>query len=175
MEAYTARSIDPIFARYPPPPPLFSSSPSLSLDVEYDIIANSNDVVAGGDARSLTIFSPEGFKRVAAGAARIDRRINRPIDTKHCGYRRMHARERASSNTILLEGKQNECRIPITDPGTHRINKYVATLSDTIFFRPIYIVTRRCANIREAHRIRIETFFDRNHGSYQRDKSTLRV
>lgn len=54
----------------------------LSLDVEYDIIANSNDVVAGGDARSLTIFSPEGFKRVAAGAARIDRRINRPIDTK---------------------------------------------------------------------------------------------
>lgn len=51
----------------------------------------------------------------------------------------MHARERASSNTILLEGKQNECRIPITDPGTHRINKYVATLSDTIFFRPIYI------------------------------------
>lgn len=128
MEACTARSIDPIFARYPPlfflslPPSLtlslslpiafLSSSLSLSLDVEYDIIANSNDVVAGSDARSLTIFSPEGFKRVAAGAARIDRRINRPIDTKRCGYRTMQ--RHASSRPPMPPSRRQTKRMPDT-------------------------------------------------------------
>lgn len=94
--------------------PIFVSlslSRSLSTSNTISSLIATTSLLAATRDR-LRYFLRKVLSESQIGAARIDRRINRPIDTKRCGYRTMQ--RHASSRPPMPPSRRQTKRMPDT-------------------------------------------------------------